>query len=386
MVDQAESVLAAARQQVLPHHLAGAEVLPSSRQTLDALCQAYQQGPVCLFTGAGVSFTKAKHYRAPGWWDLLMEMYARIHQEVQGRELQADKLRASFAGLRDTYSEPWAMASFLLDELGGESRQDRFTEILREALVRRTTARDPKRQRLPIGYLKRAGTLNAVVAFCSRLRAIRAWPCYVPNPKVRAVLTLNYDCYLEAGATTKYESYPFKPMSSTESKEKPPKLSVYHIHHYIPYDMHSKPRYPLVLTAESYRQAYQSGSFTRQTLDRFLGCYPTLFVGISFDDERLLRRLEGLTREPKVLSHFALLKQGSVDSALLDRLHGSAGVQPILYEEHEQIPAIVGQVYQGGLSQEDLSVGLESKDTRLPIGFQQLCQVDYWMLLLFNKK
>lgn len=345
-----------------------------SDQALDALCRAYRQGPICLFTGAGVSFTKAKHYRTPGWWDLLLETYGRIHPRLEEKERCA-----RFAELRIKHPLAWDMASVLVREAGSEAA---FLTIMRRVLVGRT-GRDARYKRLPRAYLDHAATLNAVIAFCSRLRAIRVHPCLVPNPNVRAVLTLNYDWFLEGGATQKYNANPFKPTASLMSKEDPPRLPVYHIHGYVPHGIHRKPKYPLILTAESYRKAYEPGTFTRKTLDEFLGHYPALFIGISFDDELLLRRLEALARRDETPTHFALLKQGSSDRALLHRLN-SAGVRPILYGCYEQIPTILGQVYQTGLKPEDLKVRLESK-TGSRIGFEQLSRRDYWALLLFSK-
>jgi hypothetical protein len=346
----------------------------TSDQALDELIQTYQHGPICVFTGAGVSFTEARLYQAPGWWDLLLETYLAIHPA-----LSADEARTRFEALRADHPLAWDTASTLVADAGGEAA---FLEIMRRVLVGRT-GRDTRYKRLPRAYLGHAATLNAVIALCSRLRAIRVHPCFEPNPNVRAVLTLNYDWFLEGGATQKYNANPFKPMSSLDSREEPGRLPVYHIHGYVPHDLREEPEHPLILTAESYRHAYGPGTFTSQMLDCFLGRFPTLFVGISFEDELLVKRLESLAQHAAPSAHFALLKQGSVAEALLDRLR-DAGMTPILYADHGLVPAILGRVYQGGLGPDDLVVPLESKGGKR-LGERRLSPEDYWALLLVNK-
>jgi hypothetical protein len=303
-----------------------------------------------------------------------MEVYGRMNPGLGTAELGA-----RFAELKDRHPQAWDLASALAREAGGEQT---FLPLLRRVLVGRT-GRDARYKRLPRAYLDEAGTLNAAIAFCSHLRALRRHPCFVPNSNVAAVLTLNYDWFLEGGATQKYNANRFKPMASLESASDPRRLPVYHIHGYVPHGIHREPRHPLVLTAESYRNAYETTTFTTKTLDDFLGKLPALFVGVSFDDELLLRRLETLAAEPGTPTHFALVRQGSLDPARLERLR-AAGVQPILYGSHEHVPAILGHVYLTRMASEDLSVAVES-GTGKRTGYEPLSGQDYWRLLLFNK-
>lgn len=339
-----------------------------------ALSMAYREGPICLFTGAGVSFTEAKYYRTPGWWDLLLETYGAIHPS-----LRDDESRARFEELRTQHRDPWDMADVLVREAGSE---DAFLEAMRRILVGRT-GRDMKYKRLPMAYLKGATTLNAVIAFCSRLRALRVYPCLMPNPKVRAVLTLNYDWFLEGGATQKYNADRFKPMVSQYSTEDPKKLPIYHLHRYLPHDVSQKPKYRPVLTKDSYEKAYATGTFTVTTLDKFLGSYPTLFIGISFGDKLLIERLTSLARLESTPDHFALLREGELELGLLHQIE-EARIRPIFFSSFEEIPEILGQLYRSGLSDDDLAVPLESKSGGR-LGLKKLSAKEYWELLLFNK-
>jgi hypothetical protein len=172
-------------------------------------------------------------------------------------------------------------------------------------------------------------------------------------------------------------------MASLESKEKHGQLPVYHIHGYVPYGIRRRPKYRLILTAESYRDAYRPGKFTTVTLDRFLRHFPTLFVGISFEDELLVRRIEQLAGWATTPTHFALLKKGSVRDRLLKRL-SKARVQPVLYERHQEIPTILGRIYQAGLKPDDLRVRKESKSGRLT-GHIRMNRREYWERLLHTK-
>ena len=195
------------------------------------------------------------------------------------------------------------MAS-VLEKRANKVHEYRFTEILCRLLYGRTSVGKKKRRfiggdedkRLPIGYLLKAETLNAVIAFCSELSAIRIHPCYKPNHKVVSVLTLNYDCFLEAGATQKHNKGCFRPISSGSSKQNNEKLPVYHIHGYIPYGGRF-PKHDLVLTKDSYHKQYRAGGFAQEQIHHNLSKFPTLFIGISFDDRLLLSHLKVLAKK-----------------------------------------------------------------------------------------
>ena len=354
-----------------------------SISNLNKLCQTYQNKKICLFTGAGVSFTESRYYQTPGWWDLLMEIYGLIHPEISDAEIPA-----KFEQVRKIYFQPWQMASHL-EEIAGK---EKFIDILRRLFYHRTTKHSLKQRtisadkdkRLPIEYLNHALTLNAVIAFGSKIRAIRKHPCFVKNEKIEAVLTLNYDCFLEAGATQKYNSGKFKPRISRERAHRNDQLPVYHIHGYIPYGGR-KPAKGLVLTEASYQKAYQKEGDASIILNNFLSRFSTLFIGISFNDELLLKQLERLAKRNEVKNYFAFLKIGT-SNVLLNRLR-SVNVFPILVEAYERIPLILKQVYQTSMPSTPL-VEIEARiENRIrKVGFIELTKNEYWELLLYNKK
>ncbi len=383
ITSRVEKVLAKAHEYAFFQLNNKAAVSLDSIANLDKLCQTYQNEKICIFTGAGVSFTESKYYQTPGWWDLLLEIYTRIHPEVNNAEKPA-----KFEQLRKSYSHPWQMASHL-EEIAGE---EKFTDILRQLFYHRTTKQDLKRRpigadkdkRLPIDYLNHALTLNAVIAFCSKIRAIRKHPCFLKNEKIQAVLTLNYDCFVEAGATQKYNSGKFKPRISRERPDRDDQLPVYHIHGYIPYGGR-KPAKGLVLTEVSYQKAYQKEGDASIILNDFLSHFSTSFIGISFNDELLLKHLERQAKADGAKNHFAFLKIGT-SNELLKRLR-SVNVFPILFEAYEQIPLILEQVYQTFFPS-TLAIEIEAKieDKIRKVGIVELTKNEYWELLLYNKK
>ena len=369
---------------------------PSSEKALLALCRIYAKGHgVCLFTGAGVSFTNATRYRTPGWRDLLAEVYEMIHPTEP-----CAKVREGFLELERGHKKPWNLAQALFEEC--DSNRVEFERLLRAAIVgrasspsRRRPTSDDTYQRLARAFLLGAPTLNAVIAFCSHLRAIREHPCFLRNPRVPAVLTSNYDCFLEAGATLKWEKRKVpKPLSWTEWAEikdvdeelgsYQDRLPVYHIHGYLPYRS-VRPRHPLVLTRQEYRVAYAARGFARGTIDRILGRHSALFVGFSFDDELLNQRLKSLASQKGSPAHFAFLKEGEGQRATLQFLK-EASVRPILYASHDQIPALLGYVYQAGLKVRE-RVKLEgSAAVAGGPRYRRLSPGRYWATLLEIKK
>lgn len=355
------------------HASRSVQLTPDSERALDSLCQEYAERGVCLFTGAGTSITESKKYKTPGWWGLLEEACRRIHPRRSEEECTEH-----FDALCKRHGSAWSVASALADEAGGEAR---LLAVIRRALVRRTGS-DGRYKRLPKSYLDHAGTLNAVLAFCSRVRAIGDWPRYGINPRVRDVLTLNYDWFFEGGGTRKHQANRFKPMASLNSKRRTGRLHVYHVHGYIPHGINTRIEHPLVLTSGSYREAYKEGTFALRRIDEHLGETSAVFVGISFEDDPLVRRLEKLAGEGAT-THFVLTKKGDIGPDRM-RLLRSARVRAIVYDDHPQIPSILRRVYAAGLSSEDRTVPKELGRRR--VGQVRLSERDYWSTLLFNRR
>jgi gluconate kinase len=412
------------------------ELSKESRDRVYQFTEIYSNKEVCVFTGAGVSFVKSKKFKTSGWWTFLEDIYEDIQSSIKKRRHMLD-----FEMLKKKYPHPWDIADFFQDMVGKEELE----RIICRLLNRKVTT-DLIYKRLPVGYLKNATTLNAVISFCSSIRAKRRHQCLVPNPKVKAIITLNYDCFLEAGATTKYNAGPFKPMSSRSSKPRSSQLPVYHIHGYAPYGvvfkitqqalnrlrqeeipnkllrdleelssqpllekpeflktlkkkigddqtkkysksilkcsaLDRKPKHLLVLTKESYRRAYSPHGFADRTIDHFLGQYSTLFVGVSFEDALLIKKLASLSAPDKP-DHFALVHQENAD-AISKRLKPTR-VLSVIYPQHDQILSILGYTYRSTLPSETM-IPKETSSGDV-YGYEKVFADEYWGLLLKNKR
>jgi hypothetical protein len=364
-----------------------AELDGESRNAFERLCAAYRNAGrsgkrICLFTGAGVSYIKVDRYQTEGW--------AGILEAVHGELVRRDCLRpdeANFSAMRTRYAKDWDLAQRFLEASGDEVLKNVIRSSIQSWVGLDLGRPSRPYKRLPKKYLDHQHTLNAAIAFCSRLKRINIWPCYEPNlEKVAAVITLNYDWYLEGGATKKYETdvgKALKPISGNDSSAPESSMPVYHIHGYFPYDLDTPPRHDLILARTHYEVAYHDeDSFLRTTLDEYLPRNVLVFLGISFQDDFLLERLRAETVVVGEAIHYAFLKRSEVAPGKLHEI-AAAGVSPILYEDHDSIPWLLGEVYKGGLDEQLLTVlhPIVSTRARGSAGANE-----YWHLLLYNKR
>ena len=101
---------------------------------IDELREIYTNEGVCVFTGAGVSFTASERYKAETpaydpdkpWWNLLADIHQRIHKHLSedNAKKKFEKLIRSEKG--DELNE-WDVAEKLCRQAGSKKR---FTEIL----------------------------------------------------------------------------------------------------------------------------------------------------------------------------------------------------------------------------------------------------------------
>lgn len=338
---------------------------------IDELIKVYRRNErICIFTGAGVSFTQDDRYRAPGWKQLLKDILIELLKGC-GRQEAEDV----FSTLDSMNHDLWGLASAV--KALAKTKED-FLKSFRRAVLKENESVDSY-GRLKTRNLRGATTLNAVVAFCSQVRELRKHPCFEVNPKVEAILTSNYDWFLEAGATAKHQAGLFKPMTRQTSRLRQKQLPVYHIHGYLPFGkpekqnskhrklpaISSQPTEPLVLDREDYERAYRSGSWTLDILNHYLGNYTTLFIGFSFEDVYFRCQLRRLAKRPQAPIHFALMCKNSDDPAgLFDEIMES-GVHPILYEKHSQVPLILEHVYRSTLNPQGIKISLKGEGDEL---------------------
>jgi hypothetical protein len=332
-----------------------------------SLCAHYRKAPIVLYVGAGISVSRDPAYGLPDWVGLL------------------NKLANKITGVRppDLPAHPWDAADRILelcvDHLKGTRREG---ENLEEEAVHRlqnalwemircpencvTHGKKHPFKLLNKAYLQNALTLRTVAAFCARPIG-RSHNSEVyrfgANHRVRAVLSGNYDPYLESAATSMFKIPVVKPVAAFGSlagglREVP----VHHVHGYVPHPGQKetgdyKPMLEqLVLTRRSYEQAWRAHDVFCATMIPqiyLLRHYITLFVGFSFTDAKITQLLEKVWQEYPVAKqkerwNYAIVRKGvnpRQQAAELERL----GVRPIFVMAYDDIPALLGAVYAAGL-------------------------------------
>lgn len=152
--------------------------------------------------------------------------------------------------------------------------------------------------------------------------------CYLPNPRVRSVITFNLDALFQAYILARYQKRLVRTVERATASSSPSKINVYHVHGYLRFDKEANnPKREaadaVVLTEPDYLDVLSNptGIFTYSFLF-LLREYPVIFVGLSMKDDNLRRvlyfsmkerresyRKEGVENPPqrKLRSHFAIL-------------------------------------------------------------------------------
>ncbi len=353
--------------------------------TISDLAAAYQNcDKLCVFTGAGVSYTQDERFRAPGWRQLLREVLVDLRCGISRENIDTE-----FESIEAKDPDLWAIASILKKRATDD---DAFLEALRRVILKENESVD-QYGRLKARNLEGAKTLNAVVAFCSEVREIQKKPCFAVNRRIEAVLTANYDYFLEAAGTTKHQAAHFKPMTRPQSRVKDSALPVYHIHGYFPFGKAKKGEdrsaeevserkrtgVDIVLDSDSYDLAYQKESWTVEIIRRYLRNYTTIFIGFSFADAHFLEEVRAISSQGNQPKHFALMRRGDVSNKLEGTL-SMAGIQPVFYENHCQVPSLLAKVYESALPGEGLLIPYMGRKPRL------FKPTDIWDILLKDKR
>lgn len=319
---------------------------------LRTLVNEYWQNSLVLYTGAGVSSgpskpIKNKKFGLPSWMDMLKHLSKQKNTD-------------------EWPEDPWEAADLAVGEYD-ETKE--FKKRLADIIQSKNNYSENYGQ-LNWKFIANAPTLNAVAAFCGKLIGRITNPNIKnprivsyrssANPKVRAVLTSNYDCFLEAAASNLFRKSPLKPVTVLGSLgESLGRIPVFHIHGYVPHPYHQKKSVKqtisnLIITRSDYEKSWRSDDIFGSTMGpqiHYLRYFTVLFIGFSFADKyvyKLLRHINDNYLKYKNRSHFALLQDQYVKEQG-ESFFENIGIKPIIYKEHDDIPSILGQVYEAGL-------------------------------------
>ena len=319
------------------------------------LSHIYSLYPIVLYVGAGISTAlnpesdcgdKPK-YGLPTWSELL--------KEVAGQTTASD-----------WPEDPWKAATRAVRTCGGKKK---FKKLLKERIAHPLNYLKNNGQ-LPGPFLKKAPTLNSVASFCGKItgrvrnpektNSNRIHYRSSANPRVHAVLSGNYDCFLESAASNVYRKSPLKPVTALGSMAgSSTRIPVFHFHGYVPHLFHQKKEAEpliddLVITREDYEKHWNVKDVFGTTMApqiHYLRYYTVLFIGFSFKDDYVCNLLEQIHKRHLSKSnrtHFALVKSDDFSSDRKKYLE-SIGITLIECHDYCEIPAKLGEIYKVGL-------------------------------------
>jgi len=324
----------------------------------------YLDHPIALYAGAGVSKSGNPAFGV-GLWDEFVRSILVLDGNVNPETVEAfDKNKSKWK------DKPWEMAEWVAYKIGYDAFERHVT-----AIIQRKENFQEKYKLLSGKFLENARTLNSLVAFCAGLSGGKiaedskgqqtAVYRRSINQRVRAIVTSNYDPFLEAASATMFRKPILKPVAARGSSVGTlVEIPVFHIHGYvpIPYKFRKQgtatptPFVDPVITTSDYKSAWKANNvynFTMGPQIHILRHYAVLFIGFSFRDKwvnHLLTKLNEERRDRKDrLYHYALLWKDEIDARGAAPFFDELGVKTIPLDNHSQIKDLLGHLYQQAL-------------------------------------
>lgn len=320
------------------------------------LREAYAGGHVALGLGAGVS----QESGLPSWNELICRL----------AEALPNIGRKSAQTLLDAGYDATVLATVLRRKV--ESDAD-FANRVRQALYRNFPFEEAvgksNHRRFAQHIRDTNPTLHAVGSLCGSLIEGEK---FRPNPRIRAVLTLNIDALLEMYTRARFRGRVLRTVERAAASASASKIHSYHVHGYLVRDLASSVRQAraqeaddrLVLTEQQYFDVVANANgFVNYTMLYLLREYRFLFVGLSMRDPNLRRALhlsfterireleaEGETTamaRNRAARHWAVMarRDAEVDAATAVLLE-VVGVKPLWVDAYQDIPALLQSLYE----------------------------------------
>lgn len=333
---------------------------PKNSLNLD-LRKAYADGHVALGLGAGVSQASG----LPSWNELVCRL----------AEALPDIGRKSAQSLLDAGYDATVLATVLRRKAGSD---DAFANLVREALYKDFSfeaAVGKSNHRRFVEHIRNTNpTLHAVGSMCGSLIEGER---FRPNPRIRAVMTLNIDALLEMYTRARFRGRVLRTVERAAASASSSKIHSYHLHGYLVRELASPSREArsqeaddrLVLTEQQYFDVVaNANSFVNYTMLYLLREYRFLFVGLSMRDPNLRRALhlsfterireleaEGETTAmatSRAARHWAIMvrRDAEIDAATTILLE-VIGVKPLWVDAYADIPALLQSLYESAGNQ-----------------------------------
>ena len=328
---------------------------PKNPVNLD-LRKAYADGHVALGLGAGVSQASG----LPSWNELICRL----------AEKWPDIGRKSAQTLLDAGYDATVLATVLRRKAESD---DAFANLVRDALYKDFSFEDEvgkSNHRRFVEHIRNTNpTLHAVGSMCGSLIEGER---FRPNPRIRAVMTLNIDALLEMYTRARFRGRVLRTVERAAASASSSKIHSYHLHGYLVRKFASPSREArsreaddrLVLTEQQYFDVVANANgFVNYTMLYLLREYRFLFVGLSMRDPNLRRALhlsfterireleaEGETTAmatSRAARHWAIMvrRDAEIDAATTILLE-VIGVKPLWVDAYADIPALLQSLYE----------------------------------------
>ena len=289
--------------------------------------------PIGLYLGAGINLptsdVTSPHFDTYSWLGLLRAIYNR---NMTQSNISLERLKRKF-------SNNWPrLAKAVVGGMSVEKLVDEIDLLFYHGLPRKDTY-----GRLSKRMLDQAPTLHAAICFTARIK--EKWT-FEPNPKLRTVITPNYDFFFGAG-WTRYQTFHehWKLMTPfSQGEPAPMQRTINYIHGYLPYKLDC--RKELVLTHESYKSAYSKNGFARKVLEGAARECHLIFIGTSFGDGPVNRILRTAKKENGRKQHFVIDKLPPPEKLVWFE---ELGITPIIVEDFADIAVMLEELYFAGL-------------------------------------
>lgn len=342
----------------------------SKQKTWDTLRNAYLRRGLVFFLGAGVSLATG----VPTWDELVNRLAGSrdsggVRDALQGRGFSLPMIASV---LEDHFRSRGSFIEALRHELYCDTPLAPLLDRNVGSTLRKKTS-----ARFVTAVIKKNSTLRAIAAFCCR----KSGRTFVPNARVKAVVSFNLDNLLEAYSEARYRQTIFRSVIHPGSTSAPSLINVHHIHGIIP-PTGTVGR--VVITENDFFDVFgESVGAHKYTVLYLLREFTCVFVGLSLRDDNLRQllhysrreRMEAIGdrvperyRDHALNRHFAVLQRDEtrVDESIARGLK-RLGVTPIWIDAYEEIAYDLAYVYEaGGSTWEsvfDPPAGVEAEDS-----------------------
>lgn len=331
---------------------------------LTRLASKYQKGQMSLFLGAGLSSSAGM----VDWKILLDSLFINLISTSfsDGSKLSDEDIKQiteRFSIIQDGSSV--ALARYLRAGLASESKgEEKFIDAVRKGLY------SLRNQEFPLD----SKLFKTVAKLCMPTRT---------GSKIRSIITYNFDDLLER--SLEKNNIRHSSIYSDNNSYTLDDLPIYHVHGFLPEDSSNYEgleRNTFVFSEEGYHKIYSEpyhwSNLVQLNSLRELNC---VFIGLSMTDPNLRRLLDLAAKNPDEARHFVFMKRFKTDDfiyskeitvkgkkekvqkinnipaatsfidnhlKLQEQVFTELGVSVIWYEQHDEIPDLLTNVY--GLS------------------------------------